>query len=156
MFKTTLKSVAVAPSFLAATLLILTAVDGAMDIAASAKDTYLKVTVVDLDGLPVHNAKVMIGDQHFFTDNKGMSPSVQLNALSNCYDDAIADWGTVTVAVTCDGYTPSFVFNCIVYRSSTRRLTVKMYPSDGSELPYVSYVEAPPDDYIKSLLKDAA
>lgn len=153
MFKTTLKSVAIALSALAAVIIALTAVDGARNVSASVKDTSLKVTVVDLDGLPVHNAEVKVGEQSFFTDNKGSSPSVELAALTNSYDSTVTDWGTVTVKVTKEGYVPTFVFNCVVYRNDTRRLTVKIYPVDGTDLPYVTYVESPPDEYLKSLCK---
>lgn len=152
MLKTTLKSVAVALSILAAVLLILTAVDGAKNLSASANNSYIKVTVVDLDGRPVHNAQVTVGQQSFYTDNKGLSPSIAVAELVNCYDVSLTDWGTVTVSVTKDGYAPTFVFNCVVYRGDTRKLTVKIYPQDGSDLPYVSYVESPPDEYIRNLV----
>lgn len=131
--------------------MILTAVDGAQNVNALPKDTFLKVTVVDLDGVPVHNAEVTVGEQSFFTDNKGLSPSIQLVSFSNCYDASVTEWGTVTVKITKEGFSPCFVFNCVVYRDKTRRLTVKIYPKDASDLPYVCYVESPPDDYIKGL-----
>ena len=150
--KATLKGVAIALSILAMVIVILSAVDVASNVTVSATDTYVKVAVVDLNDNPVHNAKVTICAQSFFTDNKGLSPSIQLAEYTNCYDSAITDWGTVTVIIEKEGYTPTFVFNCVVYNGQTRKLTVKVYPQDASELPYVSYVESPPDDYVKSLL----
>ena len=152
MFKATFKSVAVALSVLAAIVLVLTAADGARNVSAVTKDTYIKVTVVDIDGSPVHNAKVTIGEQSFYTDNKGLSPLIALDDLSNCYDRSVTDWGTVTVGIVKEGYAPAFAFNCVVYREDTRKLTVRIYPRDGSDLPYVSYVESPPDEYIRGLL----
>ena len=150
--KATLKGVAIALSILAMVIVILSAVDVANDVTVAASDTYIKVAVVDLNDSPVHNAKITVGDQSFFTDNKGLSPSIELARYTNCYDSAITEWGTVTVIIEKDGYAPTFVFNCVVYNGQTRKLTVKVYPQDSSELPYVSYVESPPDDYVKSLL----
>ena len=150
--KATLKGVAIALSILAMVVVILSAVDAANNVTVSATDTYIKVAVVDLNDAPVHNAKVTVGQKSFFTDNKGLSPSIQLTQYTNCYDSSITEWGTVTVIIEKDGYTPTFVFNCVVYDGQTRKLTVKAYPQDASELPYVSYVESPPDDYVKSLL----
>ncbi len=152
MLKTTLKSVAVALSILAAVIIILTAVDGVKNVSKTLEDTCIKVTVVDLDGSPVHNAIVTIDGQSFYTDNKGSSPSISLKQLTNCYDRSIAEWGTVTVRIDKENYSPAFVFHCVVYRLDTRYLTVKIYPADNSDLPYVSYVESPPDEYIQGLL----
>ena len=150
--KATLKGVAIALSILAMVIVVLSAIDAATNVTVSATNTYVKVAVVDLNDAPVHNAKVTVDNQSFFTDNKGMSPSIQLTQYTNCYDTQITAWGTVSVVIEKDGYTPTFVFNCVVYDGQTRKLTVKVYPKDASELPYVSYVESPPDDYIKSLL----
>ena len=150
--KATLKGVAIALSILAMVIVILSAVDKANDVTVSATNTYVKVAVVDLNDTPVHNAKITVSGQSFFTDNKGLSPSIELSQYTNCYDSGITEWGTVTVVIEKDGYTPTFVFNCVVYNGQTRKLTVKVYPQDASELPYVSYVESPPDDYVKSLL----
>lgn len=154
MFKTTLKSVAIALSVLAAIVLILSAVDVTRTVSANGKELSLKVTVVDLDGVPVHNAVVKVNDQTFFTDNKGNSPNFALLNVSNCYDASITEWGTVTVAVTKDGFVPAFVFNCVVYSDVPRKLTVKIYPADGSDLPYVCYVESPPDDYMRQIMQE--
>lgn len=151
--KATFKSVAVALAILAVVVGVLAAVDASSNMAVAVTNTYIKVAVVDLDGVPVHNAKVTVGGTSFYTDNKGLSPSVELATLSNSYDSSITEWGTVTVVVEKEGFVPTFVFGCVVYSGQTRKLTVKTYPKDTSELPYVSYVESPPDDYIKGLLK---
>lgn len=150
--KATLKGIAIALSILAMVIVVLSAVDSASNVNVSATDTYLKVAVVDLDNTPVHNAKVIVGNQSFYTDNKGLSPSIELVEFTNSYDDSITEWGTVTVMIQKDGYSPTFVFNCIVYSGQTRKLVVKIYPTDASQLPYVSYVETPPNEYINSLL----
>lgn len=150
--KATFKGIAVALSILAMVLVVLSAVDSAYNVAVSATDTYIKIAVVDLNNSPVHNAKVTVDEQTFFTDNKGFSPSIELVHFTNSYDNAVTEWGTVTVMIQKDGYAPTFVFNCVVYDGQTRHLTVKIYENDASELPYVSYVETPPDDYIQSLI----
>lgn len=151
--KATIKSVAVALAILASVMGVLIAVDASGNMAVAVSNTSIKVAVVDLDGVPVHNAKVTVGEASFFTDNKGLSPSIELATISNSYNSSITEWGTVTVLVEKDGYAPTFVFNCVVYNGQTRKLTVKIYSQDGSELPYVSYVEAPPDGYVQGLLK---
>ena len=151
--KATFKNVAVALLILAAVMGTLIAVDASSQTAMAVTNTFVKVAVVDLDGAPVHNAKVTVGEESFYTDNKGLSPSIELATLYNSYDAAITEWGTVTVKVEKDGFVPTFVFNCVVYNGQTRKLTVKTYAQDGSELPYVSYVETPPEDYVKQILE---
>lgn len=148
--KATIKSVAVALTVLAVVVAILLVVDGsvAKNVSAGNK-TYLRVSVIDLDGKPVHNAQVQVDGNTFNTDNKGLSPAIELGSLANSYDGAITEWGTVTVTVTKADCTPAVVFNCIVYAGQTRKLTVKVYPTDGSDLPYTVYVESPPDDYVR-------
>ena len=150
--RATFKSVAVALAILAVVVGVLAAVDANSNMAVAVANTYIKIAVVDLDGSPVHNAKVTVGEVSFYTDNKGLSPSIELATLSNSYDATITDWGTVTVVVEKEGYVPTFVFNCVVYNGQTRKLTIKTYTQDGSELPYVSYVETPPDGYVQQLL----
>ena len=150
--RATFKNVAVALLILAAVMGALAVVDVSNNVAVAVTNTYIKVAVVELDGSPVHNAKVTVAGASFYTDNKGLSPSIELATLANSYDATITDWGTVTVVVEKDGYVPTFVFNCVVYNSQTRKLTVKIYSQDGSELPYVSYVETPPEDYLRNLL----
>ena len=151
--RATFKNVAVALAILLVVVGVLAAVDANSDVAVAVTNTYIKIAVVDLDGAPVHNAKVTVGEVSFYTDNKGLSPSIEITSLSNSYDVSITEWGTVTVKVEKDGFVPTFVFNCVVYNGQTRKLTVKTYTQDGSELPYVSYVETPPDDYVKGQLK---
>lgn len=154
--KATFKNIAVALSLLAMVMCILFAVDKASDVAAVSAKTFVKVTVVDESGQPVHNAQVTVNGQSFFTDNKGLSPNIEAVGLTNCYDADISQWHTTNVIVKKDGYVPSIVFNCVVYHAETRRLTVKIYRQDASELPCVTYVESPPDDYVKSLLNQAS
>lgn len=149
--KATLKSVAAALTVLALVLSVLTVLDRSA-ISASAKSTNIRVSVVDLDNNPVHNAQVTVCGQTFYTDNKGVSPVIELIALTNSYDETVTEWGTATVAVTKEGFVPAIVFNCVCYSAQTRKLTVKIYRADESELSYVSYVESPPDGYIQSIL----
>ena len=150
--KATFKNVAVALAILVVVIGALAAVDASNSVSVSVANTCVKVAVVDLDGAPVHNAKVSVGQGCFYTDNKGLSPSIELATISNSYDATITEWGTVTVIVQKEGYVPTFVFNCVVYAEQTRKITIKIYTLDGSELPYVSYVEAPPNDYAQGLL----
>lgn len=150
--KATFKNISIALSLLLVVLVILISVDNAASLAAVSAKTQIKVTVVDLEGKPVHNANVTVQGQSFKTDNKGASPSIELKTLKNCYDANVTEWGTETVTVTCKNYVTAVTFNCVVYFGQTRKLTVKIYPKDASDLPYVSYVESPPDEYVKELL----
>lgn len=150
--KTTLKNVAIAVSILMMVVVVLTAIDKASDIGVSASKTAIKVTVVDLDNNPVHNAVVKIGSKTFFCDNNGNSPVIELDTLANCYDKNITTWHTQTVIVTKDGFVPTVVLNCVVFNKETRKLTVKIYPMDQSNLPYVCYVETPPADFLEGLV----
>lgn len=150
--KATLKNVAAALCLLAMVIVVLTAIDRSVNTAVAIADTSIRVAVVDLNGATVHNAKVTVANGSFYTDDKGFSPSIEIEKLTNCYDGALTEWGTVTVIVEKDGYAPAIVLNCVCYKGQTRKLTVKIYPADGSELPYVTYVESPPDEYIKTLL----
>ena len=139
-------------AILAVVVGVFMAVDAGSKAAVAVANTYIKIAVVDLGGIPVHNAKVTVGELSFYTDNKGLSPSIELTALCNSYDATITEWGTVTVKIEKDGYVPTFVFNCVVYNEQTRKLTVKIFAQDSSELPYVTYVESPPDGYIQGIL----
>jgi len=150
--KTTLKNVAIAIALLAMVVVVLSAIDKASDIGVSASKTAIKVTVVDLDNNPVHNAVVTIGEKAFFCDNNGNSPVIELDTLTNCYDKDVTSWHTQTVIVTKDGFVPTVVLNCVVFDKETRKLTVKIYPMDQSNLPYVCYVETPPADFLEGLV----
>ena len=131
---------------------MLTAIDKASDIGVSASKTAIKVTVVDLDNNPVHNAVVNVDGKTFFCDNNGNSPLIELDNLTNCYDKNLTTWHTQTVVVTKDGFVPTVVLNCVVFDKETRKLTVKIYPNDQSNLPYVCYVETPLADYLEGLV----
>ena len=128
------------------------AIDKASDIGVSASKTAIKVRVVDLDNNPVHNAEIKIDGQVFYCDNNGNSPIIELTNLTNCYDNQIDGWFTQTVVITKDGFVPTVVLNCVVFDKQTRKLLVKIYPLDQSNLPYVCYVETPPSDYINQLV----
>ncbi len=151
--KATFKSVAMALSVLAMVVISLMIADASItaDVSAGGK-TYIRVTVVDLDGAPVHNAQVTVNGQTFNTDNKGLSPAIELNNLTNCYDDSIEEWKTTTVTVQKEGYVTAVSFNCVAYVGQTRKLTVRIYNADGSDLPYTVYVESPPSDYVHNLI----
>lgn len=150
--KTTLKNVAIVVVVLSMVLVVLTAIDKASDVDVSANTTAIKVTVVDLNNLPVHNAQVTVDGQTFFCDNNGNSPVIDLANPTNSYDKTLTAWHTQTVIIKKDGYVPTVVLNCVIFDKETRKLTVKIYPADQSTLPYVCYVETPPADYLNQLI----
>lgn len=150
--KATFKSVAIALGLLAVVMVCLVVVDGVRAKETATGVTSLRVTAVDLDGMPIHNAEVRVCDDSYFCDNKGRSPQIVPTQLHNSYNEAITDWFTLHVVVCADGYVPSVIINCVVYVGQSREVTVKLYPVDGSELPYVTYVESPPSDYLEKLI----
>ena len=139
---------------LAAILSVLAAVDRSnIGVQTSVADTCVRVTVLDLYGNVVPDAEVKVYDESFLTDGNGASSSIKIAKLINSYDDSITEWYTVNLVIIKDGYVPTVMFNCIVYRGKTRNISVKIYPEDASDLPYVSYVESPPDDYVREIIK---
>lgn len=152
--KATFRNIAFALVILAAVLSVLAVVDRNNEQVQTTKsDTYVRLTVMDLDGNPVQNAQVTVCGQTFFTDNKGLSPSIKITELENAFDRNVTDWHTVDVVIKKEGYVPTVMFNCVVYHNQTRKISVKIYPADASDLPYVSYVENPPDEYVKEIIK---
>lgn len=149
-----LSSVVIAMIIIAMLTVIFIAVDNATTMANQDSKTYVRVTVVDLQNKPVHNARVTVGNTSFFTDNNGCSPLIQLTDLTNSYDSSITDWYTCNILVTCNGYVPASVFNCVTYHLQTRNITIKIYPNDSSTLPFISYVESPPSAYVEQLLSN--
>lgn len=152
--KATFRNIAFALVALAAVLSVLVVLDRKDgEVKTAQTDTFVRVTVVDLDGIPVHNAQVTVCGETFFTDNKGLSPSIQLTKLENAFDEKVTAWHTVNVVIKKEGYVPTVMFNCVVYDKETRKITVKIYPVDTSDLPYVCYVESPPDEFVKDVIK---
>ncbi len=151
MIKANFKNVAVSLVVLLVAIVFLVTLDGALNVSAVENST-LRVTVLDLNDCPVHNAEVSVCGMKFFTDNKGLSPTISLPQTTNCYDEAITEWFSVNVVVTKDGYVPTVVVNCVIYENQTRKLTVKIYASDSSDLPLVCYVESPPNEYLQQLI----
>ncbi|MCM1289174.1 MAG: hypothetical protein NC132_00740 [Corallococcus sp.] len=152
--KATFRNTAFVLVILAAVLSVLAVTDrNNAEIKTAKTDTCVRLNVTDLDGNPVHNAKVTVCGETFFTDNKGLSPSIQILDPQNAFDNNVTDWHTVDVIIKKDGYVPTIMFNCVVYDKQTRKISVKIYPLDASDLPYVCYVESPPDDFVKDMIK---
>ena len=156
--KLTFKNVAVVTAVLIVTLVVLSSVTYLPSGSINQTKPMLKVNVVDLDGNPVHNATVsVIGtDIAFNTDNKGVSPLMELPVTTNLYDPNVTSWYCVNLRIAKGGFVDTFVFNCVVYQDSLRTLTVKIYPQDASNLPYVCYVESPPNQYLDGLISQNA
>lgn len=151
MIKANFKNIVISLLVLLVVITGLSVLDSVLQ-ASSEEATKIRVTVVDLLDKPVHNAEVCIGDLVFLTDNKGLSPTIELSYLQNAYDNAITSWCTVTVVAKREGFVPAVVVNCVVYRAQTRLLTIRLYQKDESDLPFVCYVESPPNDYLQNLV----
>lgn len=152
--KATLKNVSVALAILAVVVAALAIYDDGLpsvDSAGSAA-TYVRVSVTDLQGMPVHNARVTVLGQTFCTDNNGRSPLIDVSDAGNVYDASATTWKTVTAVVCCEGYVAAVALNYAVRCGETRNMTVKAYAVDASDLPYVCYVEAPPAEYMQQLI----
>lgn len=126
--------------------------DSMVDVSSTV-DTTIRVTVVDVsDNSAVHNATVDIGGTtQFYTDNNGLSPTIQVPVTDNIYDDAITEWYCVNIVVSKEGYASTIVVACVVNVGQLREITVYMYDYQDT-LPYVCYVESPPDSYLSALI----
>lgn len=152
--KVTLKNLAWVVTVLALVLVILGAVDEKNGVTASTKQSStLRITVTDLDGKTVSGAKVTVQGKTWLTDNNGQTPMIELEQGKNFYDGKIDDWFCVTIKVEKDGFVTALHFNAVIRCGELRKLGVKMYKADESELPYVCYVEAPPDEYVRRLVE---
>ncbi|MEG2159001.1 MAG: hypothetical protein RRY18_03900, partial [Clostridia bacterium] len=87
----------------------------------------------------------------FNSDNRGYSPRIDIDKQINCYNESITEWFCVTILVSKEGYVNSAVVNCVLKANNNRNITVRLYKKDSSDLKCVTYVEAPPDEYIDSL-----
>lgn len=153
MIKATVKNVAISLIILSMVIVVLVAVDISAELTVAKPTTKLRVSVVDINGSYVYNAKVTVCGQTFYTDNKGLSPVMELTDIGNSYDGTVTSWHTANVVVTKDGYVPTVVLNAVITDSEMRQLTVRVYPTDSSQLPCVCYVETPPQQYLDSLIK---
>lgn len=121
--------------------------------SVSVAPTQLRVHAEDLDGKPVVGAKVCACGVSVVTDVTG-DATIVVSEPTNRYV-ASANWCAADVVVVKDGFVPTVVVGCVYYVEQTRKLTVRMYQRDDSELPMVTYVESPPADYLKNLIDDA-
>ncbi len=152
--KVTLKNFALVIAVLATLLVVLTAIDNKSNVSTLANEQCsMRVEVTDLYGNALHNCTVTVQNKAFYTDNKGTSPVIDLSHDTNTYDQNETSWFCVTVKVEKQGYVPAFVFNAVVNADQMRTLNVRLYKQDESQLPYVCYVESPPDSYVKKLLE---
>ena len=90
--KATLKNTAVFLVILSMVMVVLVAVDTASEMTANTVQASIRVTVVDLEGNVVHNAKNKVQGQTLYTDNNGLSPSWQLSSLPTRYGGNIPKW----------------------------------------------------------------
>jgi hypothetical protein len=133
-------------------VLTLSSIDRASSGNIDPAVTTLKVTVVDINDNVVHNAKItVVGGTSFFSDNKGMSPAIVVPNCANWYDSGIDEWFCVNVTVSKEGFVDTIVVGCVMYTGNLRSLTVRLFKADGSDLPYVCYVESPPDSYMQGV-----
>ena len=77
---------------------------------------------------------------------------MDLPKRNNVYDKNVTQWYTINLQISKAGLVDTFVLNCVVYQGGERSVTVRVYPADQSDLPYVCYVESPPNDYLESLI----
>jgi len=129
----------------------LAAVDNARGVYNDKNNTLLCVTVINLDGQAVEGATITIIEtgQKFVTDKQGKTMPIPISRSVV----AQYEWFHVTLTIKAKNFVDTIMINCAVYDDITRYLTVKIYPIDGSFLPYVVYTESPPDDYIRSILE---
>lgn len=148
--KTTFRNIVIAIAVLFVVVAVLYIVGGPT-VTASKQPTQLRVYVVDTDGEPVTDARVCVDGVFVNSDVTGTANIVP-KLLVNRYDDKISEWFTADVVVVKDGFVPAVVVGCVMYAEQTRKLTVRIYAKDGSDLPVVTYVESPPQQYLDSLI----
>ena len=122
----------------------------------SSETTSVRFRITDLGGNALARAEVVLPEQDlvFYTDNNGYTPKilipVSLNGLSEKLD---TDWFPVTVYARCEGYVPTILFHCILYRSRFRDgPTIRLFTPQETSAPYVAIVETPPDDWTEEFL----
>lgn len=117
--------------------------------------TTLKVVVVDENNQKVEGATVAVLQTNlkFETNNLGQTKSIEVPTVPNWYDSKIKSWFCVNVAITHPNYVDTLVVGCVLTEGKLRILQVKVFEVDDSGLPYVSYVESPPDSYLKDIFK---
>jgi len=154
--KLTRKNLLLALAFLALCVTGAVFADGARKATQTSAQgqTSVRVEVVDESGAPLHNATVKVQgvDNRFLTDDKGNSPVIETGARRNAVDATQTEWYCVNVLIEKEGYVPTFLINVVVISGQTRLVKAKVYADDDSHLPYVCYVESPPDDYLRSLV----
>lgn len=130
----------------------LAALDTSRGVYNDKTKTLLCVTVQDLDGLPVGGATVTVieTNQKFTTDKQGKTAFIPLKKTAPNGEN----WFTVTLTVKAEGFVDTVLFDCVVYDDASRMVAIRIYPFDGSPLPYVAYTETPPDAYIRRILTE--
>lgn len=109
----------------------------------------LVVEVVDFNNQPIDNAIINVIDTNSTTTSgtDGTTPSIFLSQIP--FLDK--GWYGLTVTVKRSGYVDTVIYGCVILPNQTRTLKVRMYNDDGT-LPFVCYVECPPNDYIDKIL----
>ena len=118
--------------------------------------TSVRFRVTDLNDHPLFHAEVSLPehDLTFFTDNNGYTPKISLPVTQSGLSEKLnTDWFPVTVCARRDGFVPTVLFHCILYRSRFRDgPTLRLFSQAETSAPFVAIVETPPDDWTKDFL----
>ncbi len=127
----------------------LAVIDGTRGVYNNQNTTKMSVFVLDLSGRPVPQATITIIEtgQKAVTDLQGKTQPIAIKRT----EPKKYDWFCVTVTIQAENFVDTVLFGCVVYDNLTRVVTVRIYPVDGSPLPFVAYTEIPPDEYVRSL-----
>ena len=127
----------------------LAVIDGTRGVYNNGHATKMVVLVCDLSGRPVPEAVVTVVEtgQKAVTDLMGKTQPIAIKRT----EPKKYDWFCVTVTIQAENFVDTVLFGCVVYDNFTRTVSVRIYPLDGSPLPFVAYSEIPPEEYILSL-----
>ena len=128
------------------TLLLIISVFAAIISCKIVNIGYLYINVFDgFTSLPIENARVVIPeiDSEFYTDDNGSTDKIKVPLLMDTHFNSIhkQEYGTITVIVYADGYTPYALFFTQIYKNETRSPNIWLFEDDGAK-PFI-IIESP-------------
>ena len=119
----------------------------------------VRFTILDIeDNKPVYNACICIpeANAYFYTDNNGNTPLMEVPVLPNEYYNKTLkrNFGEITVLIYKEGYIDYILLNFTVKENEVRQgVKLLLYKKENSEQDFISIVETPDNNWIKSLIE---
>lgn len=134
-------------------ILNITAASKAAVISLPIYKTSIRIKVIDTNNKAIKNAKVTILDDNifFYSDNNGLTPIIEVTFNINRLDNN-ANWSTISIFITKDGYASTLLYDCIIYKDRMRDgPTITMLTTNQTQSSVVTIVESPPDEWVNNL-----